>query len=80
VRYEQATLDLTLLTRPKIPGIEDVRYEQATLDLTLLTRPKIPEIEDAFIHFDRNVPKPTFKTWMDRFIGKSYKKDEGVVK
>ena len=34
----------------------------------------------AIIHFDGNVHKPTFKTWMDRFIGKHYKKDEGVVK
>ena len=34
----------------------------------------------AIIHFTENVPKPTFKQWMDRFVSKHYRKDEGVLK
>jgi len=34
----------------------------------------------AIIHFKVNVPKPTFKKWLDRFVQKHYKKDEGAIK
>jgi len=34
----------------------------------------------GIIHFTENVPKPTFKRLLDRFILKFYTKDEGVVK
>jgi len=34
----------------------------------------------AIVHFKVNVPKSTFQMWVDRFIGKHYMKDEGVVK
>ena len=34
----------------------------------------------AILHFTENVPKPSFKQWMDRFVAKHYRKDEGVLK
>jgi len=34
----------------------------------------------AIVHFKTNVPKSTFQMWVDRFLGKHYTKDEGVVK
>jgi len=34
----------------------------------------------AIVHFTENVPKPTFKQWMDRFVAKHYRKDQGAVK
>ena len=34
----------------------------------------------AIIHFTENAPKPTFKQWLDRFVSKHYRKDEGALK
>jgi len=34
----------------------------------------------AVVHFKVNVPKTTLKKWLDRFVGKHYRKDEGGIK